>query len=246
MSLEEGEFRKGIFVPSRTNNLVNEDFNSACAKDFNSFCVQCGKGFYFETYGDSISSEVDDILCANDFLFASRILEEHEVLLDSEEESDFHDKCNQLRVLCANVDILTNKMDELTVRVLSEKPDIICLQEILPKNPTEEIVPEVEFKIDGYEMHTPSMMRRGVATLVRNGIQSVQVEPNEEFEESVWCIIMGQRSEKTLIGNIYRSPSSDCENSKKMCAAISEMCRKGYEQIIVCGDFNLKEINWEC
>ena len=34
---------------------------------------------------------------------------------------------DRLRVLCANVDTLTNKMDEFSVRVFSENPHVICL-----------------------------------------------------------------------------------------------------------------------
>ena len=46
---------------------------------------------------------------------------------------------DRLRVVCANVDTLTNKLDELSVRVFSENPYVICLQEVLPKNTYGEI-----------------------------------------------------------------------------------------------------------
>ena len=58
---------------------------------------------------------------------------------------------DRLRVLCANVDTLTNKMDEFSVRVFSENPDVICLQEVLPKNAYGEIEVEIDLKINGYE-----------------------------------------------------------------------------------------------
>ena len=47
---------------------------------------------------------------------------------------------DSLRVLCANVDMITNKMDELSIRVIREHPDVICLQEVSPKNTSELLV----------------------------------------------------------------------------------------------------------
>ena len=73
----------------------------------------------------------------------------------------------RLRVLCANVDTLTNKMDELSVRVFSENPDVICLQEVLPKNAYGEIEVEIDLKINGYDMFKPNEMKRGVITLIK-------------------------------------------------------------------------------
>ena len=55
-------------------------------------------------------------------------------------------------MLCANVDTLTNKMDELSVRVFSENPDVICLHEVLPKNAYGEIEVEIDLKINGYDV----------------------------------------------------------------------------------------------
>ena len=74
---------------------------------------------------------------------------------------------DRLRVLCANVDTLTNKMDKFSVRVFSENPDVICLQEVLPKNTYGEIEVEIDLKINGYDMFKPNEMKRGVITLIK-------------------------------------------------------------------------------
>ena len=110
---------------------------------------------------------------------------------------------DRLRVLCANVDTLTNKMDELSVRVFSENPDVICLQEVLPKNTYGEIEVEIDLKINGYDMFKPNEMKRGVITLIKKGIHTIQIEPTEHFDESVWCMILNKDSERILVGNIY-------------------------------------------
>ena len=88
-----------------------------------------------------------------------------------------HVASDRLRVLCANVDTLTNKMDELSVRVFSENPDVICLQEVLPKNTYGEIEVEIDLQINGYDMFKPNEMKRGVITLKKKGIHTIQIEP---------------------------------------------------------------------
>ena len=139
-------------------------------------------------------------------------------ILNNNEEETVLEKVNEyvasdhLRVLCANVDTLTNKMDELSIRVISENPDVICLQEVLPKNTYEEIEVGIELQINGYEMFKPSVMKRGVITYIKKEIQTMQLEPTEQFDESVWCMMLIKDSERILVGNVYRSPSSDTQN----------------------------------
>jgi hypothetical protein len=71
-----------------------------------------------------------------------------------------------LKVLQANVDVLTNKKDELLLLNEIVKPDIICLQEVLPKNPgIGGCSPEVELKLAGYSMFCVEQMKRGTVTI---------------------------------------------------------------------------------
>ena len=115
---------------------------------------------------------------------------------------------DRLRVVCANVDTLTNKLQELSVKLFSENPDVICLQEVLPKNTYGEIEVDIDLKINGYEMFKANVMKRGVITLIKKEIHTLQLEPTEQLYESVWCMMLNKDSERILVGNIYRSPSS--------------------------------------
>ncbi len=74
---------------------------------------------------------------------------------------------DRLRVVCANVDTFTNKLDELSVKVFSENPDVICLQEVLPKNSYGKIEMEIYLKINGYEMFKANVMKRDVITFIK-------------------------------------------------------------------------------
>jgi len=147
------------------------------------------------------------------------------------------------RVLSANVDILTNKMEELINRINVDKPDIICIQEVLPKHSLDEIHVETEFKIDGFQMyHAGERMKRGIITYIKDSLPVQQIKTEVSFIEGVWCRIP-MKSKSLIIGNIYRSPNSNLDNSKSIFAAITEICQQEAD-IMVCGDFNMKDINW--
>ena len=64
-------------------------------------------------------------------------------------------------VFYSNVDSLLNKRDELLARVSTEKPDIIALTEIFPKN-VQSSIDDSEFYISGYNMFLSKDPKRGV------------------------------------------------------------------------------------
>ena len=147
-----------------------------------------------------------------------------------------------VRVVCASVATLTNQLDELSVRVFSENSCVICLKEMLPKNTYGDIEVEIDLKINGYEMFKVNVMKRGGVTLIKKEIHTIQLEPTEQVDESVWCMLLNKVSAIILVGNIYRGPSSYTQKAQRMCSAIHEMCGIDCSQVILCGDFNLKEI----
>ena len=86
-------------------------------------------------------------------------------------------------------------------------------------------------------------MNRGSCIYIANHLNASQIKFNSTFTESVWCEIV-KGSEKTLIGCIYRSGSSDIENNNSLLELLSEISSMQYNHIAVCGDFNLREIDW--
>ena len=56
----------------------------------------------------------------------------------------------------------------------------------------------------------------------------------------------GKGREKTLVGNVYRSPNSTEENDKLLMDKISQAYEiAGDNRILIMGDFNVPFINWE-
>ena len=66
---------------------------------------------------------------------------------------------------------------------------------------------------------------------------------NSNFKDHVWASINLQGHDKLLIGCIYRSPSTSMETSiSSLCSLLD--CLQGFTHLLICGDFNLKDINW--
>ena len=145
-----------------------------------------------------------------------------------------------------NCDSLLNKRDELDVLICSHKPQIVLLTEILPKNSLN--TPEkCEFNIVGYECYIPSFVHgRGVAIYVHETLESVLIESLTlcNYSESVWCSIRLANNDKLLAGCVYRSPNSSNENNLKLNSLMKKAVELEHSHILICGDFNYKEINW--
>ena len=64
------------------------------------------------------------------------------------------------------------------------------------------------------------------------------------FIESVWCSIRLANDDKLLVGCVYRSPGSSKDNNIKLNALLKNAVQLDFSHVLICGDFNYKEINW--
>ena len=73
----------------------------------------------------------------------------------------------------------------------------------------------------------------------------MQILNDHHFEESVWCE-MKCEGNNLVIGTIYRTPSSSRENNN-LLLDVFNVC-ENYSvntQILLCGDFNYRAIDWD-
>ena len=140
-------------------------------------------------------------------------------------------------------------MAELFYVIECDKPDIICLTEILPKN-SNLFLQSCEIKIEGYQCFTnitnPVDGMRGIAMYVRDSIPAQQVnlsDTESKINESVWCEVNLENKEKLLIGTMYRSPSSSDTNNDNFNQLFKNMILDR-KNVLIMGDFNHPEINW--
>ena len=158
----------------------------------------------------------------------------------------------KLKVLYTNVDQFLNKRDHLLVHIAGNTPDLIVISEMLPKVPHAVInlslitLPDyhnyLNFDPDNYDSSLTSICRVGI--FVHHKLQASQIYFNiPHFEDHVWVNIKLRGSDSRLVGCIYRSPSSDIDTSTiSLCSLFANI--NNYSHLLICGDFNYKEISW--
>ncbi|KAK2146861.1 hypothetical protein LSH36_581g01009 [Paralvinella palmiformis] len=65
-------------------------------------------------------------------------------------------------------------------------------------------------------------------------------------EEQIWCTVRTKGGERVLLGNVYHSPNgSTPQNHDNLRSMIRESCSKGYKNIVIMGDFQMPNIDWD-
>ena len=146
-----------------------------------------------------------------------------------------------LNILYANADILTNKTDELETILERDKIDVALICETLPKNPSNNL--QTNFNFEGY-VTIECNEGRGVCIIYKETLQITELnEINKIFQPSSFIEI--KTKDKILsIGIIYRSPNSSEEENSKVREQI-EYASQNLKNLIITGDFNHPEIDWE-
>ena len=109
-------------------------------------------------------------------------------------------------------------------------------------------VQEVELQLDGYDLFSNvNICKRGVLIYTKKELKASPstAESFCDFDESCWCEIRLKEDDKLLIGCVYRSPNSDALNNSKIVSAFKRVFdRSNFTHILICGDFNIPEVNW--
>ena len=101
------------------------------------------------------------------------------------------------------------------------------------------------YSLDGYSMFcSDPSIGRGCVLYIKASIPVIQIEFDNNFQESIWCSINLTGSDKLLIGCIYRSPNSNIENNKELLNLFLKAKDLNPSHTLIMGDFNLGEINW--
>ena len=162
--------------------------------------------------------------------------------------------CHQLstegmKVWYTNPDQLRNKVDETKDRLKIDQPDVILINEVKPKAIAEYSLED--FDIDPNKQYEPlpnnieNNIGRGQLILVKKNLKHRQVYMETKFSECMFVEFDLKSKDKLLIALIYRSESEGEEMSKKLVELINELCNRSYTHLLITGDFNYKNINWE-
>ena len=162
-----------------------------------------------------------------------------------------------MKCLYSNADQLLNKMEDLKMVIASENPDIMMFTEVIPKAQKNPIF-EAQLTVPGYvpyinfncsDQNLGASGKRGVAIYVRANIPSNEIRLKTAHEDQIWVQIKLKGDDCLLCGCVYRSPvkekSKVVESTQRICQILEEATQKGNSHMVVCGDFNYPEIDWE-
>ena len=142
--------------------------------------------------------------------------------------------------------------------IAGDKPDIIFISEVIPKNQINPIT-QALLEIDDYKCllnFDPELANlgssgiRGVAIYSRITLKTEEIEFRiDGFHDHVWLEIQTDDKKTILCGCIYRSPSNDTNKngSLESTKLITQLINKAYESnanLLIAGDFNYKDIDW--
>jgi len=140
-----------------------------------------------------------------------------------------------------NLDCFNNKRDELIARISEIKPDIIGLTEVNQKSSTWDLTSS-ELEVNGYALFC-NLNGRGSAMYVREGLQAVSLDV--PCKSSVWCTIQLNGRDTLLVAVVYRSPGSTASENESFTEQFKTVMKRKYSHIVIMGDFNYPEIDWE-
>ena len=162
-------------------------------------------------------------------------------------------KTRQIKCMYTNADQLKNKMNELTDRIKLEWPDLIAINEVKYKNTKDRKLKEGEFTIDmeignKYEVFSNNIEEdegRGQIMYVDKMLKAEPITLTTKVTEILAIRITEGTNHAIIIALVYRSPSSSHRNNARVRKAIDELVEINSSELIIMGDFNYKEINWE-
>ena len=139
--------------------------------------------------------------------------------------------------------------------IADKSPDLILLTEVIPKAQSKPI-PEALLALSDYSMYCNfnpqdsslgSSGMRGISIYVHKSLQATEINFGHiPFSEQLWIDLALSAPDKLLIGCLYRSPSGDATASVQMLDhLIHHVTSLNYSHILLAGDFNLPQINWE-
>ena len=157
---------------------------------------------------------------------------------------------NNLTCLYTNADQFKNKMTELEMRTQDHTPMIMGITEVKPKNTrckskVAEYTLTTTNNHDIFQKNIENEVGRGLLLYIQKNLEAKEEYMTTNMEEYIFAKIQLNSRDKLLVGLIYRSGSGSSENNQKLIEIINEACTKGYSHILLMGDFNYPNIDWE-
>ena len=159
-----------------------------------------------------------------------------------------------LKILYTNCDQFPNKHDDSLLFISGNEPDIILLNEVIPKAQVMPLCPSLiaipNYAVfSNFDPSTPNLDsagKRGIIIFVSDKLHAsdVTILPVTPDCEHLWIRLKLCGSDSLLIGCIYQSPSSDTKLSTECLCDILQKVTTSDSHLLICGDFNYSNIKW--
>ena len=161
-------------------------------------------------------------------------------------DNQYKEKLNKrsmtpLNIMYTNPDTLSNKLNELEVNAEIYNADIILIAEYLSKNQSSKF--ENVFNISNYNCIEDST-GRGVCVFYKNHLNITKNEKVSALYKPSIFFNVNNFSKQINIGLVYRSPSNDEKENKKLNYQLNFATKK-LKNLFIFGDFNHPSIDWE-
>jgi hypothetical protein len=125
------------------------------------------------------------------------------------------------------------------------KPAIIGIVEVKPKN-YRFSVQECEVSLPGYELfHNLDQDGRGICLHIQGDLKPAPSAIKSDFQEAVFVDCKVSQDETLTVGLVYRSPNSSDDNNEKLNTTMVKIAESKPNHLIILGDFNFPEIDWQ-
>ena len=153
-----------------------------------------------------------------------------------------------MKCLSTNTDSIFNKIDEIEPFLILNNIDVAAFTETMPKNCSNNDLRNVQLNIKGYNCLS-NHLGRGVCMYINNDFEILERLSNVDslFTPSIFCKIKC-KEDIIVLGVVYRSPNSTPEDNDKLNTQIdfiSNMLNASGERLVMVGDFNYPDINWD-
>ena len=169
-----------------------------------------------------------------------KVLSRNNISLDS-------DIKRKLRCINTNAQSLQYKIDELKQVIKDRDIKVVAVTESWGQE-----WKEATFEIEGFTMYkkhrTDGRRGGGCVLYVSQELKSYSCKELENVQgnDGVWCWVRLSKEARILVGCMYRSPNSSHDNNTLFMRQIEKASEVANQnRILLMGDFNIKEINWE-
>ena len=138
----------------------------------------------------------------------------------------------------------SGKFSELRYYIQVHSVDVIALTEVQPKVTSFQIASEI-YQIEGYSLFSSDLNHgRGTLICIKEAIGATDFNITDTYQEYLWCKLSLASGDKLVISCIYRSPHWTAKIISKLYDMLINVCARNISHILILGDFNFKEIDW--